>query len=473
MSEQFVTTRFVLVPLTPVHVGGGDEAQLRPEGYRFTDGALELFSPWAALAELPEGQRNRVAADLVRAPIEGLKALRRSVPEAAVLDRIGLSAVSRRELERALDIARHGQQRSGTVSAFQRDGSRPLIPGSTLKGALRTAWLARWAEGLPPPSGRGSERSRELVSRAFGLASGKHETDTDPLRDVTVRDVTLPPGATRIDPVRSWKRARDRDGRPLEGYDFGSVGQMHWERLLSVIDGFAPPLAEAEIGLRAPWVRSGRAGRPNVAPRADRVPGEIAALLAALNVHHIPLWRREVEEKFFAGDLGARLNNALALFSGMTLDGEDPDAAMIRIGRGGHAESKSVASFREVHRPQAKTREGKVASEGSTRHVVDLGGQPAPFGWMLLVRVDRWRAPASWLPEPGRVEAPPGGRAAPAAGRSAQGQGAPHFLYRAGDRITVSGEPATVLENVPINATELNVDFGDGPEPIKASEIDE
>mgnify|MGYP006275084723 CR=1 FL=1 len=432
----------------------------------------ELFSPWAALAALPEGQRNRVAADLVRSPIDGLKALRRSLPAEAVLERIGLSRESRGELEAALDIAARGQQRSGTVSAFQRDGRRALIPGSTLKGALRTAWLARLSEGLPPPFGRGSQRSNELFSRAFGLASGKHRTDTDPMRDVTVSDIALPPGATRIDPVATWKRVRHRDGRVREGYGFGSVGQMHWERLLSVADGGAPPLPEVDIGLRTQAVREGRTGRRDVAPRPDRGPEDIAKLLTALNAHHRPLWQREVEEKFFSGGPGARLRDAFRLFADINLEGEDPDGALIRIGRGGHAESKSVAPFREIHRPQAKSQGGKYASEGSTRHVVDLGGHPAPFGCMLLIRTDQWRAPTSWLGEPGRVETAAGGGSASADPRPPAREEAPRFLYRKGDRVTVDGERATVLENVLPNATQLNVDFGDGPEPIRVNEID-
>lgn len=470
MTAQFEMVGMVLIPLTPIHIGGGEEAMLRPETYRIAEDALELFAPALVLAALPESDRRKLVSDLARDPLATMDRVRNRVRPEHVMERVVAAAESLGELRRALSPAvERGQQRSGEVSAFQRAGEGPLIPGSTIKGALRTAWLERETVELAladvPPGRFGdrgvfdairrSESGDELMRRGFGLGSGKDWTDADPFRDVTVSDAALPLGATRIDPVKSWKR---RDGV----FGFGTVGQMHWERSLSVLDGGAPPLVHLSLGVRAATVRR---ARPRSARVPSRSPDSVAAMLAALEAHHAPLWRREAEETFFAGPAGQPLRDALGLFAHLSRAGADPDAAVVRLGRGGHAESKSVARFRTVHRPQAGRAGGReFAAEGSTRHAIDLGGQPAPFGWALLVREDRWHAPTHWLET---TSATPS-RAKP----TVQGGPLPRLLYRAGERVTVGGDAATIVSNVRPVDRQAMVDFGDGPEPVDVSEID-
>jgi CRISPR-associated protein Csm5 len=467
MTAQFEMVEALVVPLTPIHVGGGEEAVLRPETYRLAEDALELFAPARVLADLPEGPRRQLVADLARDPLGTMDRVRKAVRDHHVLERMAAAPESLQALRQALrPAAEKGQQRSGEVNAFQRAGDGPLIPGSSLKGALRTAWLAREAAGLAPaaiwPGRFGNDGETEavkgrahdaLVERAFSLPRGTDATDVDPFRDVTVSDAPLRANATRIDPVKSWKRIGGSFGFPEKS------PQMHWERTLAVIDGGEPPLIRVSLGVRTGAVRRRRRDRAPARP-----PESVAALLAALEAHHAPLWRREAEETFFAGPAGERLRAALGFFAALRRDGPDPDAALLRIGRGGHAESKSVARFRTVHRPQAAKAGGRAfAAEGSTRHVVSLAGRPAPFGWALLVRADRWRPPARWLDEPG---------ASASAARDAARAAPSRWLFREGQRVTVGGEPARVVSNVGPEDREAMLDFGDGPEPVKVSEID-
>lgn len=468
MTAQFDTTRLIAVPLTPVHVGGGEEAVLRPERYRFANDMLEVFAVQEVLDSLSDTERAGYITALIRDPLGGLERIRARVPPEAVLERIGVGSASRRELEAALrPAAEKGRQRRGDVQLFVRSGGRPLLPGSTIKGALRTAWLVRCAEGIEiAMGGRSGERHRALVRAAFALAEGKAQTDTDPLRDVTVSDAATPEGATRIDQVRAWKRTRERNDT---GYGFDSTGQMHWERLVAAIDGGEPPLLAINVGVRSRPVREQRRTlRAGSAP--SREPDGVAALLAALEAHHRPLCTREANEMFFAGPPGERLRQTLDLFAAVRRDGEDPDGALVRVGRGGHAESKSVAAFREVHRPQARDPAQKYVKEGTTRHVVELGGAPAPFGWMLLVRAERWRPPARWLPasSAGRAVAP---------GREREGavpevpDVATGLLFRRGDQVLAYGEEGTVDEDVRVGANEAMVRFPDSREPVPISEI--
>lgn len=495
MGAQFGTHRLILVPLTPIHVGGGEEARLRPEDYRLGQGCIERVAVRAVLARLPEAERaawlrdmGRVRADAAPDVIRDLLArLQRKAAPADVLERVAIAP----ESSAAVDPSGGGGERRNQIDAFFRAGGRPVLPGSSLKGALRTAWAAEMARRFPADAPRlpdrrdwtdrgARERAKEsarAVERLFALGADRRAQDTDPLRDVTVSDASLPEGATRIDKVFTWKRgAPRRDGRP-PGYSFASVGEMHRERLRAVADGGAPPLIEIEIGLRSEAIREmAGALAAERRPKPDRTPPSLAALLAALEAQHAPLWAREVEEKFFKGEPGGRLRRVLDLFTVFARSGPDPDAALLRLGWASHAEAKSLGPCRRIERPQVRG-EGRFAAEGSARHVVNLNGHPLPFGWALLVRADRWRAPAAWLPPAAAAArqaapaAPSGGAADPRAG-SALGQ---QLRYRKGQTVMVGGERAMLMEDVTLAhkpGDRVNADFGSEVEPITVGEIE-
>jgi CRISPR-associated protein Csm5 len=492
MGAQFETHRLVLVPLTPIHIGGGEEARLRPEDYRLGQGCIERVAVRAVLARLPDAERRDWIDKMVKARIDAadsavaqaIARLQGKATAAEVIERIPISD----ESAQAVDLSGKGRNRRNQIDAFFRAGGRPTLPGSSLKGALRTAWAAAMARrhgapALPPIREWADQKPRERASAAaeaiehlFALAGGKRAQDTDPFRDVIVEDAALPEGATRIDRVVSWKRNAPVEGRPGT-WGFASVGEMHRERLRAVVDGGPPPLIEVEIGLRAEVVRQ-RAERlaPDRRPTRERTPTSLAALLAALEAQHAPLWAREVGEKFFAGASGERLRAALDLLTGFRRDGPDPDAALLRLGWASHAEAKSLGPDRRIERPQVRGA-GRFASEGSARHVVNLAGHPLPFGWALLVRAERWREPTDWLGPPAARAAPAAGPvrvAAPADPRAASALGQ-QLRFRRGQKVLVGGETATLKEDVSEAARPddlVQVDFDGDTEPVKVGDIE-
>lgn len=469
MTAQLDFHRLVLVPLTPIHIGGGEEARLLPEDYRLNGSMVERVNVRAVLARLPADERERLIRDFDRNPEGFIRSLQQKAGAEDVIERIPIS----RESAGAVDLGGEGHGRRNQIDAFIRAGAGPFLPGSTLKGALRTAWLLTiWKlrerkTGARPFEGRSA---RDLEVALFDLERGNAATDTDPMRDVTVRDAPLPQDATRIDKVLAWKRGAD-------GYGFSQTGEIHRERLRAVIDGDAPPLIEVEIGLRSEAVRRGRVERAadrRAYPRTP--PSQLSILLASLEAQHAPLWKRELE-KFFAGETGLRLQQALALFDGLARGGNAPAAALVRLGWGAHAEAKSLEPVRRIERPQVRG-SGRHAKEGSARHVLNIGGAPAPFGWALLVRKEAWEAkqPVSWLAEP------PASGSAPRIGVAGRPASTPRptlanqVKYRAGDKVLVDGEEATLAEDVTAMHKpddEVMADFGDGPEPIRVGEIEE
>jgi len=491
-SGQFESHEFVLVPLTPIHVGGGEEAQWLPEDYRLSAdrGCIERISARAVLARLDEKMRADLIAKFDRDPPGFIRELQKRARNDEVVEQISVSAESAAEI----DLSADGRSRKNQIDGFFRAGGQPTIPGSSIKGAIRTAWLrALWefkkrsAHGrdpwtLPdirawaamPPRGRESRAAsaRQLEEVLLDLAPGKRSTDTDPFRDVSVADVAIPKGATRIDRIADWKKSQ-------RGYGIQKNAQMHRERLRSVMDGGEPPVLRVVLGLRAGEVRKRRSQLDGSKDRTPRVPIESAdLLLAALEMHHAELWERELE-KYFRGPEGERLRQALEVFRAFRRKGKAPEAALIRIGWAAHAEAKSLAPVRRIERPQAKG-DGRFAREGSTRHVIDISGHPAPFGWALLVRAEAWaeKAPARYLDPPAPRRLP---KASDKAGGTAAQSGrgdtrlGSQILYAKGARVIVDGEEATLDEDVTRAhkpSDMVMADFGEGPDTVKVGDIE-
>ncbi len=468
-SGQFDYHDLVMIPLTPIHVGGGDEAMLGLEDYRLKDGALERVD--ILKHALADRNSETLLRDLEKGMYRTFFRLQKRIPDKDVMERISISQVVAGELARTLESP--GGKRQGKIFAFLRSGGYPTLPGSSLKGCLRTAWLDSRAKTRRLSKGdighgkseQRSQRSRRLLERALEM-DGK-ETALDPFRDVTVSDARLPEGATRVDMVSSWKF--DNNQKAYAANPSGQI-QLMRERMLAVADGGDPPLLPLRIGLRSGHVRERRrnATRDNIAPK--RSPESIFELLSALEEHHAPLWDWEIK-KFFSGN-DQRLKLALGLFDSISRNGARPDAALIRIGWATHAEAKSVAEFREIHRPQFRGKRGEFAKEGSTRHVVNPSGEPFPFGWALLVLADVWqdtKDTISWLPE----QRPPSKNLRERPSRGSSSSQRPTPKYRKGDSVRLDdGTPATLLEDASEGMTQVNVEIDRDIEQVNISKIE-
>ncbi|WP_295455549.1 RAMP superfamily CRISPR-associated protein [uncultured Thiodictyon sp.] len=185
MSQGFLRTwRLAITPLAPVHIGTGEDYE--PTQYVIDGNRLFTFSPEAALRALPESARADLLKILEGPPsvalikqVQGFfhRHRERLIPEtehvipvlpsiaAEYAERVGKTAQreqSGREIINQLRIARtYGDPAT----------RRPILPGSSLKGAIRTALLDSVNDGaslspterdLPPP-----KRNRAMQQRLF------------------------------------------------------------------------------------------------------------------------------------------------------------------------------------------------------------------------------------------------------------------------------------------------------------------
>ena len=148
MSPFLKTHRLVLTPLSPIHIGCGEEFE--PTNYVIDDGVLYGFDPSrAALTEHQKGKLRGLAEKADLLAIQRFFRDNASVfkPHADVL--IPVSAGVAQQYQQRIGRAANDEASGNAVVsklAIDRTGHTgvhrlPFIPGSSLKGCLRTAWL--------------------------------------------------------------------------------------------------------------------------------------------------------------------------------------------------------------------------------------------------------------------------------------------------------------------------------------------
>jgi hypothetical protein len=383
------TVFFHAVPLTPIHIGDG--SHLSPEDFLIESGELLRFSPTRVIADMPPAQQQKFIDAVAAGKLKDAQALiRQSVNrDQHVFERIAVGPDARDYLQKA--IANPDQRRE--ASPFMRMAGRPFVPGSSLKGAFRTALVSERANAKSAAVGvrigarletlhspQSGEISDSLQQIALEYEAGA--TEGDPLRDVFIADARLGPGATRFDKVTvGWtpdpKKADDKKkGRPL-----------HVERLLSVIDRCPPGDVAFTLALTiTDEDRQQQRQRLNGA-KTPRAPVHLRPLLEAAHAFHVKRWEDELK-RLFPGEgspVRRRLENAwknadayARTLAPSALDGIPP--ILLRLGRFTGFEAKSVETWRRGWAPQTK----KLLTRAGTHSMVVDGGDVLPFGWLLL-----------------------------------------------------------------------------------------
>jgi len=232
--------------LSPVHIGTGEE--LSPDEYtvrEIGDGQYMLHAlDLGRLLPDMTGDRRREFDQAVSAASPTM--VRRFIDETADLSRHTrwkaatnpeLHGLYQRSLQDpALQLAIHPMTRTGL-------DARAYIPGSSIKGAIRTAILQQILDQSPETAdllsrrvGRGGQRDVQLVeAEALGHMNQtrrRPEIRADPFRAVRISDCPLPDVATSVDPVDLVSL---RPGRAPAGSDTSGI-HLFYEMTFSALD---------------------------------------------------------------------------------------------------------------------------------------------------------------------------------------------------------------------------------------------
>ena len=238
-----------------------------------------------------------------------------------------------------------------TVSrtAFIPNSNRPYIPGSAIKGALRTAYLKTQATKKNEPTPRGKNAARDLEKALLDGGS----FDTDPFRMLKITDFSLV-GEVRTKIVYAVNRKKKLS-------KFNASGPY---QILEVIEPGS--LFEGRISVGEPEVGSG-----------IKKPVTRDALLKSSEVFYIKEMIRE--------------NQELKLIEAEPINVERKEEAFpVRLGRHSGAECMTIEGHRNIRIMRGKGNEPTYDKHATTLWLAADSSKPdinkglKPFGWVVI-----------------------------------------------------------------------------------------
>lgn len=359
-----------LTALSPVHIGSG--SVLEPLEYdiverKSQDGSVwfvEVYDLPALLSGMSDRDRDEYDRTIDRGDLAGVRAWLRARFDRATHSRFGVQVQP--EAARTLRDGLDRMQRQGEIELSARHPvtGQPYMPGSSVKGAIRTALLAAW---IDQPADR-SQMRQPKGAQGFEAAlmgnltrSGGPDLYRDPFRQVAITDCLLPHDAAYIDLMKMISRT-DAPRRTGEA-DPGKI-LMYRDVTWSALDGETID-ARGEMRILAHLADQRRMPRDEVLPR------EITAkfLIEACNAFYLPKLRQEVEA-FADGHVRAALTPLLT-----AADALRPNECIIRLGRHHHFECGTMPPpwRQEPQRPRKWTNRWRTWVNGEL-----------PLGWVRL-----------------------------------------------------------------------------------------
>lgn len=419
MSPFLTTHRLHLTPLSPLHIGCGEDFE--PTNYVIDDGLLYGFDP--SRATLNELQRKQLSDVARRGSLAGIQRFFRDhaaafKPHAHVVMPVcsGVARLYEQRIGRAANVEASGNQvfnkleieRHVYTGALQQ----PFIPGTSFKGALRTAWLDDLnGERVPHDvefKYNGEAKSSAAMEKRLLWGPDQRgqlgDFQTSPLRLLKVADLmpTREPEREVLFAVNRKKREVMKDGQEMQPKGIAARKDcvLHGQYRLFVADVTLPALLK-HVGA------TDNKGKP-ATPQAQQLNGHGAVDLCKLarqsNAYHLQRLRRELAVLDGRGLVHPTWKRSvdLLLSSQSTLGKklQAGDAFLVRIGRYGSADSKTLTG-EGVASIKIMGGKGQPPSFDSTTKTVWLAAQTdtdqkhlIPFGW-AVVEID----PQSDCPE--------------------------------------------------------------------------
>lgn len=262
----------VITTLSPVHIGC-DEI-FEPTNFVIENGLLYVLDPANIAAALKENEKRQLLrlAD-EREPIDAIQQFFKK-------HRTRLAQTARQWVDVAPGIADEYEEKAGKPQQRSNDGrvvynlfpmartafnpldGAPYLPGSSLKGSIRTAWLNFQNERKPLIEK--NEDSARLQRRLLGYRMD--DLENDPFRCLAVADAHVPadrrvPPTRIVYPVSKKKKPGERGSPELKVFletvhetmaeafagELRLTGRIGWEALCDACNAFYRPQLESEL----------------------------------------------------------------------------------------------------------------------------------------------------------------------------------------------------------------------------------
>lgn len=382
MNEFIKHYDLVISTLSPVHIGCGEDYE--PTSYIIQDGALYHFEP--SSADLPKPERDALLK-MVESDTISLATLRSFFKDRGkyFLPYTQRIVPVTPEVEASYRKSFTDQQARGDAKLeidrtyYNPLDGQPVIPGSSIKGAIRTAVLDGLNASRPV---RGN--SKQHVSMQHELMGGSF--NTDPMRLFKVSDArhlaSNQVGSKIMFAVSRRKKAKIVDGKP----DDNGKGIPTYKECL--------PACKRHVFSLTLDLMDTIPQSPDKQPRPEKVIlKDFNRLAEVCNSFYRPLLMKEIELLLGRGFINKNWAETLlrALQSGeLSRKLADGKACLLRLGRHSGAVSMTLNGLRSI-----KIMQGKGMSplyENDTRQIwmaadkKNATSDMLPFGWVLIER---------------------------------------------------------------------------------------
>jgi len=393
MGALFDDRRLAISTLSPVHMGTGEDYE--PGNYVIDGDTLYEFDSASAAAAIGGEQRRQLGAALMGRPDEKmLKSVQRFFHD----NRERVIPGATNALPVKPSVAALYAARIGVAASVERDGKQvinqlhiertchdfvtraPMMPGSGLKGAIRTALLDGVNDGH---SLRPRERHRELQQRLFEYTM--RDLHLDPMRLVRLADAPWRRNGALNGCEVCFAVNRKKDPVYSNGVLVASrAEQQNLYQLLECVPAFRMRAFEGRLTIANVAAAGADAALP-----AARLRFGCAAVAAACNRFYRPILDRELrlfEERGYA-DPGwmAALRGVLDTVAPRL---ERNEAFLLRVGRHSGAESVTLNGVRSIKIMKGKGGSPENLSHSKTWWFVADELQDRrhlrPFGWVLV-----------------------------------------------------------------------------------------
>lgn len=390
--KSFDTLPLQLTPLTPIHIGCGIDFE--PTNYVIDEEVLFAFEP--SLARLADADRKALVSAVSAKGDAAIRSVQKFFHDRRALF-VGVSHVV---VAVSPGVAQQYTARVGQVAQHETGGGRvanqleiertahhphtgsPFLPGSSLKGAMRTTWL----DGLNGGAGKAAEdKSASDVERRL-LGGAFH---TDPFRLLRVADAAGADVLAKVVFATNHKKriVMDENGQVVQA-------QGPTTRRETIVGGQYRSLgSEIRLDFLGGRDHRDREGRPLAPVVAKRI-ADFESLARACNRFYLARLEAELrvlEERIFTAPAWSEGFRKLIADLRRHLDAGA--VMLLRVGRHSGAESVTLDGIRNIRIMSGKGQPPQWSPVGAKTLWLaadrenDRSGL-LPFGWLLIEPAD-------------------------------------------------------------------------------------
>ncbi|MCL7421627.1 MAG: RAMP superfamily CRISPR-associated protein [Methylobacter sp.] len=385
-------------PLSPIHIGADESYE--PGNYVIDDeaGALYGFDSQAALSGLSENDRQQLLAIVNGKPDDFMLT---KVQAFFHQHREKLLAFARPPVPTASGVKALYEKRIGKTAQHEGKGrrvinkleiertfynpadARPLLPGSSIKGAIRTALLDAVNNGKSLIAR--NERNQQLQQRLF-----EGQFHTDPMRLISIGDAAWQAYSDK--PACQVQFAVNRKRKPVMKNGQLVQSQAEASNLYQLLECVAPNHYQSFTGSLTLHNTQSIAQDNRKLPQ-QRFHWPVKAIAEACNAFYMGLFWQEMnamkERRYLKTGW---LNNIEQLMeNGLLKRLNDGEAFLLRIGRHSGAEALTLDGVRNIRIMQGRGEKPAWEKQPRTWWLAadDIADKQAllPFGW-ILVEID-------------------------------------------------------------------------------------